>query len=109
MVGAALRDDQGRIWTGLHLGATVGRLQVCAEAVALGSSVVNGGSRIATAVAVRHPKAEEIDRDLAVVAPCGGCREMFVDHAPDVRIIIPGPTGLIKVPVRILLPQPYRR
>ncbi len=109
MVGAALRDQQGRIWTGLHLGAAVGRLQICAEAVALGGALVNGGGAIATAVAVRHPKAEEADQDIAVVSPCGGCREMFFDHVPNVRIIIPGAAGLIKVPVQSLLPHPYRR
>ena len=35
-VGAALRGRDGRIWTGVHLGATVGRLSICAEAIALG-------------------------------------------------------------------------
>ena len=34
MVAAALRGRDGRIWTGLHLGTTVGGLQVCAETVA---------------------------------------------------------------------------
>jgi cytidine deaminase len=109
MVAAALRDEQGRIWTGLHLGAVVGRLQVCAEAVALGGAIANAAGTIATAVAVRHPKAEEVDQELAVVSPCGACREMFFDHVPDIRIIIPGPEGLMKVPVRSLLPHPYRR
>jgi cytidine deaminase len=36
MVSAALRSRDGRVWTGIHLGATVGRLQICAEAIALG-------------------------------------------------------------------------
>jgi len=58
---------------------------------------------------VRHPKAEEADQELAVVSPCGGCREMFFDHVPDIKIIIPTPGGLIKVKVQSLLPHPYRR
>jgi cytidine deaminase len=36
MVAAAVRSQDDRIWTGLHIGATVGRLSVCAEAVAFG-------------------------------------------------------------------------
>ncbi len=109
MVGAALRSRDGRIWTGLHLGATVGRLSICAEAVALGRAVLEGDGTIATAVAVRHPKPEEDDRRLAVVAPCGACREMVVDFSPDALVIVPGVDGPIKLPARALLPLPYRR
>jgi cytidine deaminase len=108
-VTAALRGRDGRIWTGVHLGATVGRLSVCAEAVALGRAVLEGDGTIATAVAVRHPKPEEDLRDLAVVSPCGACREMITDYAPNALVIVPSPTGLVKLPVRMLLPLPYRR
>ncbi len=108
-VAAALRGADGRIWTGLHLGATVGRLQVCAEAVALGRAVLEGDGSIAVAVAVRHPKPEEEDRDIAVVSPCGACRDMITDFAPDAFVIVPGPAGPVKLAVRALLPLPYRR
>src|SRR6478736_6097014 len=108
-VAAAIRSDDGRVWTGLHLGATVGRLAVCAEAVALGRALLEGAVRVEAVVAVRHPKPDEADRQLAVVPPCGACREMFVDHCPDARVIVRGPGGLTKVPVRDLLPLPYRR
>lgn len=109
MVAAALRCRDGRIFTGLHLGATVGRLSVCAEAVALGRAVLEGDGSILTVVAVRHPKPDEHDRRLAVVSPCGACREMVVDYAPDAQVIMPLPGGPLKVPARGLLPLPYRR
>ncbi len=109
MVAAALRSRDGRVWTGLHLGATVGRLSVCAEAVALGRAVLEGDGTIATVVALRHPKPEEQDRNLAVVSPCGACREMVVDYAPEALIIVPGAAGPVKLPARVLLPLPYRR
>src|ERR1700733_7180057 len=64
-VGAALRTRDGRVFTGVHLGATVGRLSVCAEAIALGRAVLEGGGGIDTVVAVRHPKPDEADRELA--------------------------------------------
>ncbi len=108
-VAAAIRTRDGRIWTGLHIGTTVGRLAICAEAVAFGRAVLEGDGTIATAVAVRHPKPEEEDRELAVVSPCGGCREMIMDHAPDARIILKDAGGLIKLPIRSLLALPYRR
>jgi cytidine deaminase len=108
-VAAAIRGRDGRVWTGLHLGTTVGRLAVCAEAVALGRAVLEGCDGIDTVVAVRHPKPDELDRELAVVPPCGGCRELFLDHCPDALVIVHGPRGLHKVPIRKLLPLPYRR
>lgn len=108
-VGAAIRATDGRIWTGVHIGTTVGRLAVCAEAVAFGRAVLEGDGTIHTAVAVRHPKPEEEDRELAVVPPCGGCREMILDHAADAMVIVKDAGGLIKLPVRALLPFPYRR
>jgi cytidine deaminase len=108
-VAAAIRGRDGRIWTGIHIGTTVGRLAVCAEAVAFGRAVLDGDGTIETAVAVRHPKPEEEDRELAVVSPCGGCREMIMDHAPNARIILKEADGLIKLPIRSLLVLPYRR
>jgi cytidine deaminase len=109
MVAAALRSRDGRVWTGLHIGATVGRLSVCAEAVAFGRAVLDGDGTIETAVAVRHPKPEEENRELAVVPPCGACREMILDHAPQAMIIVKDSDILIKLPIRTLLPLPYRR
>src|SRR5450755_2513072 len=50
-VAAAIRGRNGRIWTGLHLGATVGRLSICAEAVALGRALLEGDGKIDTVVA----------------------------------------------------------
>jgi cytidine deaminase len=108
-VSAALRMSDGRIVTGIHLGAAVGRLSICAEAVALGRAILEGGGSVVTAVAVRHPKPEEDDRDMAVVSPCGACREMFTDHAPGAMVIVPGLAGLEKVTITDLLPLPYRR
>jgi cytidine deaminase len=109
MVAAAIRSHDGRIWTGLHIGTTVGRLSVCAEAVAYGRALLDGDGTIRTAVAVRHPKPDEENRELAVVPPCGACREMILDHAPDAMVIVKDAEVLIKLPVRILLPLPYRR
>ena len=109
MVAAAIRSRNGQIWTGLHIGTTVGRLSVCAEAVAFGRALLDGDGTIATAVAVRHPKPEEENRELAVVPPCGACREMILDHAPGAMIIVKDAGVLIKLPIRTLLPFPYRR
>ena len=108
-MAAALRSRDGRIWTGVHLGATVGRLAICAEAVALGRAVMDGDGTIECAVAVRHPKPDEPVRDLAVVSPCGACRENLTDYDPAAMVIVQTAEGLRRVPVRTLLPLPYQR
>ena len=109
MVAAALRSRDGRIWTGLHLGATVGRMQVCAEAVAVGRAILEGDGTIECAVAVRHPKEHEALQEIIVVPPCGACREMLTDFDPGADVIVPGPEGLVRVPLGYLLPLPYQR
>ena len=108
-VGAALRSRDGRIWTGVHLGATVGRLSICAEAIALGRAVMDGDGTIECAVAVRHPKPEEAVQEIAVVSPCGACRENLTDYDAAALVIISTAAGLQKVPVSTLLPLPYQR
>src|SRR5256885_12972513 len=52
-VGAALRTRDGRVYTGVNLDAYLGRMAVCAEAVALGRAVTDvGETGIETIVAV---------------------------------------------------------
>ena len=108
-VAAALRSRDGQVWTGVHLGATVGRLSICAEAIALGRAVMDGDGTVECAVALRHPKPEETVREASIVPPCGACRENLLDFDPDVAVILDTPAGLRKMPLRTLLPLPYRR
>ncbi len=77
--------------------------------MALGRAILEGDGTIAAAVAVRHPKPDEADRALSVVSPCGACREMILDFDPAARVILKAAGGLVKVPIRTLLPAPYRR
>jgi len=109
MVAAALRSRDGRIWTGLHLGATVGRMQICAETIAVGRLILEGDGTIECAVAVRHPKEHESPQEITVVPPCGACRELLTDFDPTAEVIVPGAGGLVRVPVSLLLPLPYQR
>lgn len=108
-IAAAIRGRDGRISTGIHLGAVVGRLSICAEAVALGRAVLEGDGRIAAIVALRHPKPEEPADAPEIVSPCGACREMIFDFDPEALVIMPDASGPRKWPVRDLLPMPYRR
>src|SRR6185312_5831714 len=79
-VGAAMRARDGRIFTGVNLDAYLGRMAVCAEGVALGRAITDAGETgVDVIVAVRHPKPSEKDQSIAVVSPCGSCRELIFD------------------------------
>jgi len=109
-VGAALRLRSGRIFTGVSLDAYLGRMAVCAEAVALGQAITNAGeTAIDTIVAVRHPPPEQKDRAIAVVSPCGACRELIWDYDRDARVIVPGEDGPTVALIGDLLPNKYNR
>lgn len=100
-VFAAIRTTSGAIFPGVHLEATVGRIAVCAEAVALGNAAVAGDTAVETVVAV--------NRNGDVVSPCGMCRELILDYAPNAEVIIFEPPGLERVALTSLLPNKYRR
>jgi cytidine deaminase len=109
-VGAALRTRSGRIFTGINLDAYLGRMAVCAEAVALGRAFVDlGDDGIETIVAVRHPGPEEKDQAVAVVSPCGACRELIFDYDRKARVIVPNGKLAEVVPIADLLPNKYSR
>jgi cytidine deaminase len=109
-VGAALRTRDGRIFTGVNLDAYLGRMAVCAEAVALGRAVTEAGETgIETIVAVRHPEPAERDQAIVVVSPCGSCRELIWDYDRNARVIVPGANGPAIATITDLLPNKYSR
>jgi len=109
-VGAALRTRSGKIFTGVNLDAYLGRMAVCAEAVALGRAFVDlGDDGIERIVAVRHPPPEAKDQTIAVVSPCGACRELIFDYDPKARVIVPNGRTPAVVPISDLLPNKYSR
>ena len=109
-VGAALRTRDGRIYTGVNLDAYLGRMAVCAEAVALGRAVTEvGETGIETIVAVRHPEPAEADQAIVVVSPCGSCRELIWDYDRNARVIVPSANGPVVAGIGELLPNKYSR
>ncbi len=100
-IAAALRTTSGQIFTGVHVEAYIGRITVCGEAVAIGAAATAGDTAIDTIVAVNELGA--------IVSPCGMCRELISDYAPDAQVIIVREGVPVKVPVMALLPDKYTR
>jgi cytidine deaminase len=110
VVGAALRTRSGRIFTGVNLDANLGRMAVCAEAVALGRAVTEAGeTEIDTIVAVRHSDPDQAEQSIYVVSPCGSCRELIWDYSSKARVIVPSRNGPVVAAIGELLPNKYSR
>ncbi|MEO0557718.1 MAG: cytidine deaminase [Bacteroidota bacterium] len=100
-IGAAVRTRSGQTFAAVHLEAYVGRIAVCAEAIALGMAAATGDTDIEAMVAVR--------RSGEVVSPCGMCRELVLDYAPAASVIVPEGDELAAIPLADLLPRKYTR
>ncbi|MBI4229205.1 MAG: cytidine deaminase [Planctomycetes bacterium] len=98
-IGAALRTRSGRVFRAVNVEAEVGRISVCAEAVAVGMAVAEGDPQISAIVAVRESGE--------VVPPCGMCRELVLDYAMDAEVVVPGNGGAERVPMADLLPNKF--
>ncbi len=95
LVGAALRDGTGRVWTGANVENASYGLTVCAERVALLTAVA-AGVRAFTAIAV----SGSVDP----CPPCGACRQVLYEFSPDLTVILSGAAGPEVHPLRSLLP-----
>lgn len=111
-IAAAARTKSGKIFTGLHLDTYVGRASVCAEPIAVSQALVAGGAEdpIEAIISVRHPRPTEQNQAIQVVAPCGICREMLRDFAPEARVLLADEAGGLKAySTADLLPHKYHR
>jgi cytidine deaminase len=101
-VAAALRTKGGAVHRGLHVESSIGRASICAEGVAIGTAAAAGDTEIDTIVAVL-----DTGDGWRVVTPCGLCRELISDYAPEATVIDYDATRtdpVLPVPVMELLP-----
>ena len=100
-VGAALLDDDGRVWTGANVENAAYPATICAERTALPPAVV-AGVRGFVALAVVG------DGD-GPCTPCGTCRQVLFEFAPDLVVLAAGTTGEVRRYVlgRDLLPDGF--
>lgn len=111
-IAAAARIRSGKVFTGLHLDTYVGRASVCAEPIAVSQALAASGPEdpIEAIISVRHPRPTEQNQAIQVVAPCGICREMLRDFAPDARVLLADEAGGLKAySTADLLPHKYHR
>lgn len=99
-VGAAVLCASGEIYKGVNLESS--GHGVCAEPIALGAAVSNGEREISAVVAVANRGNGYI-----VLSPCGNCRQMLLDYAPEAVVIYSDADGVKKAKAKQLLPGAY--
>ena len=101
-VGAALLTKSGEIIGGANVESASYGLTCCAERVALFKALTDGKSNfVAVAVVARAPGGP---------MPCGACRQLLAEYAPDARVCVADSRDLEKTrefSVRELLPRAF--
>jgi cytidine deaminase len=100
-VGAAVLGADGQIYPGCNVENAALGLSVCAERIALFNAVAHGTTKIEAVVFTsNHPK---------VNSPCGSCRQVMMELAPQARVVYGDESEVRKVweSPRELLPDAF--
>lgn len=87
-VGAAVLAKSGTVFRGCNVENASYGLTVCAERVAI-QTMVASGERELVAVAIVAGGSEGI----RVTPPCGACRQVIHEFAPEAQVVLPGANG----------------
>lgn len=100
LVGAAVEDEQGRIFTGCNIENATYGLTVCAERVAIFKAISEGVRRfrrVAVAADTETP-----------TPPCGACRQILWEFCGNVPVTMVNPAGRSEtVLLGDIFPRPF--
>ena len=97
-VGAAVRAEDGRIFTGCNVENASYGLTICAERNAVAHAVAEGARRF-DAIAVVTENG---------VTPCGACRQVLAEFGPQMKVIVADAHGDRRIyTLRELLPDAF--
>jgi cytidine deaminase len=86
-VGACIRAESGRLYTGCNVENAAYPQGQCSEATAIGAMVSGGDTKIAEIVVLAD--------GARLCTPCGGCRQRLSEFAgPETPVHMCGPDGL---------------
>ena len=100
LVGAALVAEDGTVVTGCNVESASYGLTICAERVAVVKGVSDGRTRFTKVVVVADtPKP---------TPPCGACRQLLWEFAPDAEVVLANLAGtVVRYTMRQLLPDAF--
>ena len=98
-VGAALLCADGTVFTGINIENATFTPSVCAERTAF-FKAISEGYKDFVKIAVTCDKE--------YCSPCGVCRQVMVEHAPNLEILLGNPQGTFKrMSIKDLLPESF--
>ena len=98
-VGAALLCADGTVFTGVNIENASFGPTICAERTAM-FKAISEGHRDFVKIAVTC--------DRAYCQPCGVCRQVMIEHAPDLEVLMGSLDGSFKrTTIRELLPEAF--
>jgi len=99
-VGAALLTSKGKYYLGCNIENLSLSLSICAERVAFLKALSEGEREFSALCSVSDNEK--------IITPCGACRQLIWEFAPELTIIMGNSKGEIKqVKIADLLPQAF--
>jgi cytidine deaminase len=100
LVGAALEDSDGRVWTGCNIENATYGLTVCAERVAVFKAMSEGARKFTRMVIAAETASP--------TPPCGACRQILWEFCGDIEVILANPRGVTEtLHLKDLFPRPF--
>lgn len=99
-VGAAIKSESGRIFSGCNVENASYGATMCAERSAI-FGLVSAGERQILEVCVYAPGEP-------MAMPCGMCRQVIAEFCRDAPVLVAGPRGVLRRSFAQLLPEAFR-
>lgn len=99
-VGAAIRDDSGRIFTGCNVENATYGLTMCAERVAIFKAIAEGASKLEQVAVVADTST--------LTPPCGACRQLLWEFCRDAELVLANLSGRReRLRMQQIFPRPF--
>ncbi len=99
-VGAAVEDEDGRVFTGCNVENASYGLTMCAERVAVFKAISEGAGPLKRILVVA-------DTDV-LTPPCGACRQILWEFCPEAELILANLSGKQeRMPMKEIFPRPF--
>ena len=100
LVGAAVKTDEGKVYTGCNIESASYGLTVCAERVAIWKALSEGERQFIELAIVADTES--------LTPPCGTCRQIIWEFAKNATIVLGNLRGETQiVSIRDLLPRAF--
>ncbi|WGW04832.1 cytidine/deoxycytidylate deaminase family protein [Tropicibacter oceani] len=101
-VASVVLTSSGARYIGMNLDSTLPRASVCAEPVAIGMAMAADPDDTVLFCGAVNRRGE-------VLPPCGPCRELMLDYAPNAFVAVPDGEGMAFKPMADLMPTAYKQ